>query len=337
MTIRTIHATGSPADLGIAHGSGAANEIARAVAFYRRWADDLGASWSALVTDSKPFIDAAREATPAGVEELEGIARGSDQSFDDLTVINCIEETWPDQIDACTSAATQRFLFHAEQWTQGHDGVVVMIAEPSDSVPFVSPSCAGFLPAVGLNAAGFALGVDSLVAADDGVGVPRAFVARAALGADSIGSALQAMEMPGRSGGYGYVLGAPGTSIVTETSATTSVSREGESVHTNHYLFSTPTGGGGTPNSSTRLKRARQLMAEAPPDDVETGKRFLSDHANAPDAICMHAERDTADATIFGMICDTVSGEVLVSDGNPCRGVWEAVTVPGYRPAERNS
>jgi isopenicillin-N N-acyltransferase-like protein len=335
VTIKTIHAKGSPADIGLVYGAGAASEIGDAVAFYRRWAGDMGARWEALIGDSKPFIDAAREATPDGVEELEGIARGAGQSFDDLTVLNCIEETWPEQIDACTSAATSRFLFHAEQWTQGHDGVVVVIAEPADSVPFVSPSCAGFLPAVGLSAAGFALGVDSLVAADDGVGVPRAFVARAALGADSIDAALKAMEMPGRSGGYGFVLSAPGRSIVKETSATTSVSKEGEFVHTNHYLFSAPPGGGGTANSATRLKRARELMATSPPDIAETGKRFLSDHANAPDAICMHANRDTDDATLFGMICDTVSGEVLVSDGHPCGGVWEAVTVPGYRPAER--
>jgi hypothetical protein len=74
---------------------------------------------------------------------------------------------------------------------------------------------------------------------------------------------------------------------------------------------------------------------EGSEENLDWCKSFLSDHANAPESICAHPELDIDNATIFGMICDTTSGEVFVSDGYPCGGVWERVTVPGYRPAPR--
>jgi isopenicillin-N N-acyltransferase-like protein len=322
MTLRFVTGRGSPAEIGIAYGTMADDDIKAAIAFYRKWAEQVDARWEALVADTKPFMDAARDAAPGAVEEMEGIARGAGVPAEDLAVLNCFEEVWPDDVEACTSVATPRFLLHAEMWTAGHARVVVLRAEPSDSTPFVSPTCAGFLPAVGLNDAGFALGVDSLAATDDDVGVPRCFVARAALGADSIQGAQAAMAMPGRSGGYGYVLGAPNRSLVTETSASTCISRKDENVHTNHYLFSEPPGRSSSTNSVTRLTRAREFLAQGEPADLEACKAFLSDHANQPDSICRHAERDTDTATVFGMICDTVSGDVFASDGNPCSGGW---------------
>jgi isopenicillin-N N-acyltransferase like protein len=325
MTLRFVAAKGSAADIGFAHGSAAKKDIKDAIAFYKRWAEQSCARWQTLIADTGPFVEAARDATPREIEEMEGIARGAGVPVEDVAVLNCFEEVWPDEVDACTSVATGRFLLHAEMWAGGHDQVVVLRAEPADSAPFVSPTCAGFLPAVGLSEVGFAVGVDSLAATDDRVGVPRCFVARAVLGSESIEAALKVMAMPGRSGGYGYVMSARERHLVTETSASECATREGETAHTNHYLFSNKLPESASSSSVTRLTRARKLMAEDPPEDLEACKRFLSDHANRPHSICAHAKRDSDNATVFGMICDTVSGEVFVSDGYPCSGTWQRI------------
>jgi isopenicillin-N N-acyltransferase-like protein len=283
------------------------------IAFYENFPGGVFADAAATMG---PYVDAARAGLPELVAELEGLAEGADAGLDALWVLNSIEELWP--ANRCTTIAAGPYLLHAEHWYLGHRDIVVIDAHPAQGTRFVSPTCAGFLPAVGLSAGGFAQGVDSLPASDDRVGIPRLLISRLAMGAQDLAGAIAATETPGRAGGYGYVFVTTEDTTVVETTATTTRHVEGESVHTNHPVGRAE---GGSKGSRDRFARAKELVNE-PPASIEDCKAILADHGASPASICRHTDDPYGYATVFALICDTSTGRVVVSDGPACKDVW---------------
>ncbi len=324
MSLLLARASGTPRELGRAQGEAFAGGIAAALDLYSRLPE------TSRRPSTGPFIDAARASTPGLVAELEGMAEGAGVGFEDIAWLNCMEEC--EGFEACTTMISGRFLLHAEQWYAGHDAVGVVMADPEDGSVFLSPTCVGFLPAVGMNATGFAQGIDSLTAPDDRVGIPRCLVARLALGADGIDGAIAAAEIPGRAGGYAHVLASAERGLVVETTAT--AHREiGVAAHTNHYL-SGLRGDTASRGSRARLERADGLIRERPPRSLEDCAGLLADHGSVPQTICLHEEGPGASGTVFGFACDLASGRAIVSDGPPCAGRWEEFALDGYRSEE---
>jgi isopenicillin-N N-acyltransferase-like protein len=325
MTLTLVRAAGSPRDLGRAQGEGSAPGIEAALGFYAT----IDGYHEAL-TKTGPYIDAARAGAPDLVEEMEGLAEGAGCSFEAIALLNCLEEVF--DFESCVTVVSGRFLLHAEQWYAGHDALVLVVAEPDHGPPFVSPTCAGFLPAVGLSAAGFAQGIDSLTASDDRVGIPRVLVSRRALGASSLEAAIGAAQMEGRAGGYAHVFATAGRTCTVETTALKGELIDGIGVHTNHCLgtstaaLSRP----GSEGSIARYLRALELLNAGAPRSLSECARLLSDHDSEPQQICLHDDSPRGTATVFGMICDLEEGTVAVSDGPPCQGRWSEVDVPGF-------
>ena len=195
VSIAVARAAGTPRRMGQAQGEAMAEGISSALRFYGQLA---GGREDAMAAATTPYIDATRNAAPHLLEEMEGLAEGAGISFEEAAILNCMEEVW--DFEACTSMSHGPFLLHAEQWYAGHDSIGVVVCEPDDGPPFVSPTCAGFLPAVGMNASGFAQGIDSLTAADDRVGVPRVAISRLALGAAGLEAAIEAATSDGQRG-----------------------------------------------------------------------------------------------------------------------------------------
>ena len=330
MSLAVARARGDRRSVGRAQGDAFAPLISSAVDFYLDLGRRNGWDLAAMEARSLKLIDGARGRTPGAVDEIEGIAEGAGLDLATIAILNCLEEVWP--AEACTTMVADRFLMHAEQWYGGHDGVGIVVAEPDDGPAFVSPTCVGFLPAVGLNASGFAQGIDSLTAHDDGDGVPRVIVSREALGADGLDRAMAAARMPGRAGGYAHVFAAPNTNVTLETSRTRAFVLDDERAHTNHYLAlkTVSVGSAVSDGSLSRLQRARDLLVHGPPSSLEDCMRLLGDHEGSPQSICLHGAGEE-DATVFGMACDVVEGVMIVSDGAPCEGKWTEVSVPGYR------
>lgn len=321
MTLTLVRAAGSPRALGRAQGEAFGDGIAEALAFYGGIAKPGGPPPSLGA-----FVDAARAGAPEIVAEMEGLAEGSAVSFEEIAWLNCLEEVW--DVEACTTMTHGRFLLHAEQWYAGHDQIGVVQAAPENGPAFLSPTCMGFLPAVGLSAAGYGQGIDSLTASDDRVGIPRVAVSRRALGARNLDDAIAAATMDGRAGGYAHTLASVERAVVVETTATgAAVLEHPAGAHTNHYLGDAPTGSRPSRGSRARLERALVLLAESPPRDLDDCARLLADHAGSPESICLHEEGPEASATVFGMACDLATGEMIVSDGRPCSGSWESFSV----------
>jgi isopenicillin-N N-acyltransferase like protein len=329
--ITVVKAEGTGRELGRSHGEAAAEGIGRALELYDGIARLYDSSLEDMRSKVRPYVDAARTAVPHLADEVEGLAVGAGISSEDAWVLNCFEEVVP--AEACTTMIHGRFLMHAEQWYAGHNDIVVLSASPSDGPSFLSPTCAGFLPAVGMSSAGFAQGIDSLGAPDERVGIPRLLISRLCLGSSSIDDAITAASISGRAGGYAHVMASRDRGVALETTATRAELSPVSNAHTNHYLSAVAGGDRASEGSLARHARATELLRESAPTSLEECTELLSDHRSEPQSICVHEEGPEAEGTVFGMVCDVQSGTMLVSDGPPCRGRWQSFELESYSPA----
>jgi isopenicillin-N N-acyltransferase like protein len=346
MSLVIANVKGSPRDMGRAYGEALGPQIREAVSFYESIALDKGSDMARVESDLGPYVEVSEGAWPDLAAEIDGIAEGAGIDREAAWVLNCIEEVWP--FESCVTMSSGSFLMHAEQWYAGHERVAVINAEPEDGPAFLSPTCVGFLPAVGMSSAGFAQGIDSLSARDDRPGIPRVLVSRRSLGANSIDEAVAAACVSGRAGGYGHTLKSNGQTVVVETTAASSHVFYDAPAHTNHYLSSNLRQVGDNPSrgSQVRLERATQMLEESEPRTLAQCVALLSDHGDGAPSTCLHGsatkgqdaeEPDpTSTTTAFGMVCDVSTGKMLVSEGRPCSSTWHELTVPNYgsaRPA----
>jgi isopenicillin-N N-acyltransferase like protein len=329
-------------------GSALAEPIARSLEFYRGFLGRRGVTIDDLSGILAPYRAAAEGALPQLVDEIEGMAEGAGVSLLELSATNCWEELERElelspAPDRCTAFAVTgpdgTVLGHNEQWYAGDAGNVAVIVErPNEQISFASPSVVTCLRAVGMNATGLAVGVMSVSADDDGRGVPRVPVSRLVLEAHDLDDAVSRATIPGRSGGYAYVLASVGGEIrVLETSATTHSALEGVGGHTNHYLDEKlAVRGDISEGSKARLARLEELLADQGPETPEDAMEILRDHNSSPQAICVHpdpAEGDEGTTVLFSMVCHLESRRMWVALGNPCESAYEEIDLPELREA----
>lgn len=309
-------------------------------------ADELGiASWSEAVLHARKYLPFAEEATPQYVDEMRGIADGADADFDDLLVLNCMEALTSDALHLkCTSIAAASevtangsvLVGHNEDWLpEDMEQVYLVHAQPDDEPAFLAMTYGGLLPNIGFNARGIAQCCDSVYPNDARIGVPRIFVSRAVLAAETLADAIRAALHKRRAAGYNHlIVEAHGEMYNVEVSATafaTMYSLEGHLAHANHYL--TPrmkTYEQHTANligSRVRYNRAQRLMKHyAGKLSVETFQDILSDHVNYPGSICNHVVEDDPpldrQQTIVSLIIDLSNKTMFACWGPPCQGTY---------------
>ena len=105
---------------------------------------------------------------------------------------------------------------------------------------------------------------------------------------------------------------------------------KGYLAHTNHFLSPNiickekDHGKVILPDTFHRLGRINVLLNEKVDSvDQKLCQRFLSDHKNAPDAICRHEDpRDPEGkqlASVYSIIMNLMERTLWISDSNPCR------------------
>jgi isopenicillin-N N-acyltransferase-like protein len=214
--------------------------------------------------------------------------------------------------------------------------VAVVVDVAGSGLPaVVSPTIVCCLPAVGMNEHGGAQGIQSLVSADDGVGVPRVLVSRHSLDATDRLDAVHRAAMPNRAGGYGHVFAfRGGDTFIVETTAIRESLLSGSGPHTNHYLDPELAELGPKPSagSVSRYERLLELIEERRPEAPEAVMDILRDHDSRPQAICRHPDpRDGDDAAsvLFSMVCDVEHASMWVAPGNPCSTEYEEIDLTG--------
>ena len=349
--VRVVVARGDPLERGRTVGWELADLIRASLEFSWRYLVRRGVGTGELPGLLAPYLAAAERELPDLVELVTGMAEGAGVSFWELFCVNAFEELEPllegrsgrplEPRERCSTVTISgpgyTLLGHNEQWMAGEVGHAAVVVElPDDGPALVSPTLACCLPAVGMNEYRVAQGIQSLVADDDGVGIPRVLVSRHALVASSPADALRRATLPGRAGGYGHSFAfASGSAMNIETSATRFAVNGLPGSHTNHYTDpeladrAPPP----SPGSLARLARLQALVEERSPATPAAIGEILADHGgDGPQAICEHGTEDPADeasAIVFSMICDLDLGRMWVAPGSPCVTAYEEVDLAG--------
>lgn len=348
--MRVIRAVGDPFERGRTIGRALAGPVQESVAYNLAHFARRGLDRPAIERLAGLLLEATRRGLPGELEALRGMAEGAGLPLLEVLIPNAYEELDPfvppsteaagggptrtaERCSALTVVAPGvTLLGHNEQWLANEPAEIVLIVEvPDDPAEpgIVSPACASWRPAVGMNATGRAQAVMSLTAADDRPGIPRVFVSRSALGARDRADALRRAAPEGRSGGYAYLHAFRGGEVcLIETTATRSAVADGPAVHANHYLDPGLATVGAAPSAGSLARQARleQLLAGSPPRTPGDVMAILSDHSSMPSTICLHpdpAGGDDAEAVLFSMVCDVEAGRLWVAPGRPCETPFE--------------
>jgi hypothetical protein len=360
--LRVVRAEGHPNARGERIGRELRDLINESVDFYHRYFARRGVSSRELQELLTPFLVAAETRFPNHMATLKGMSAGAMVPVLELFAVNAFEELEPileapeggmpflqrkeghlepqkpppdrcSSFAVCTPDAT--IIAHSEHWLAGDLGNVAVVIDVPDDRPVgvASPTVVCCLPAVGVNGHRAGLGVASLTASDDGVGVPRVFASRHVLDAADPADAIHRASVPGRSGGYGYTFAfAGGDAFTVETSAQRVAVLE-ERAHTNHYVDPDLAAIGPEPSAGSRARRDRlDELLSAGPESVADVMEILRDHSSSPQAICLHpdpAEGDEASAVMFAMVAELEEGRMWVAPSNPCQNDFQEIDLGG--------
>lgn len=320
--LRVVRLEGDAGSRGRRAGELLGDLVHRSLAFYRDF-------FEGRELDLAPLREAAERSLPEHVAWLDACAAGAEVSPDELFAVNALEELERrTPVERCSTFAALgegfALLGHNEMWYEGDRGnVAVVVERPASGPAIASPTLASCLPVVGMNAHRLAQGVDSLTARDDRLGVPRVLVSRHVLDARSRDDAHRRAALPGRSGGYAYVVAAPGQAFTIETSAERATILDGPGVHTNHYLAPELQEVGDAASTSSRSRHAHleELLRERPPRTPEDAMALLRDHACEP--------HDGDSAVVFSTVCEVESGRMWVAPDDPSQAEFEEVDLDG--------
>lgn len=333
-------------------------EIFRASGSHRECGVQVGEFWAELInrevdfsssqmqgrTESEQLALAAayRDVTvgefPWVVEEIDGMAEGANVDALALFAVT-IEEIWG---EAATTLGRCSDLVAGPPSTRDGRFLVAhnndLDAKDEDELLAVSWSVPGepetftlggppWLSA-GFNAAGLAFTGNELTPNDEVIGIPRQLQFRAMLPETTMEGAVAVALHPRRASSYNNIVTDAGGVTNVEASATdaevTMAEHGGVLAHTNHYTCDRMLVREGDPayakRSAVRLQRARELLAAAPLGTVDEAalRVMLSDHENAPDALCRHPVGDDSAKTVFWCIADPGDHHVTFGRGNPC-------------------
>jgi len=347
--VPVIHATGTHRQIGFAIGREAGDRVTRMLANYRNLlaqSPDIKLTWERAIVQARKYMPFATEYLPQYVDELRGIAEGSDTDFEDLLVCNCLEELTSDMLfERCTAVAFgpdhtadgHVLIGHNEDWMPtDRDSQYIVRAEPEGEIPFLSLTYGGLLCNIGFNAAGIAQCINSVYPNDVRLGIPRVFIGRAVLAAPRLGRAMYRTVHPRRAAGYNHMLAEEHGEMynieVTSGAFEALYAEDGWLTHSNHYtsprlslMEEQPEQLTGSHIRNNRARRLAKKLVQRGKVTLEDVQSILSDHVNYPSSICSHSKDlplIDESATIGSLMIDLNARTMWYCYGNPCEGEY---------------
>ncbi|MGI9253749.1 MAG: C45 family autoproteolytic acyltransferase/hydrolase, partial [Thermomicrobiales bacterium] len=347
-SIWTVDCAGSPREIGRAHGETA------------RMAIDLGwRNWSAAIAErhgmdadaylktffgSTDYLPAIRAYAPDLLEEIEGIAEGSEQRPERILALNLLDEEWEyskrgRKAPGCTVAAVADGTLKVPVLGQTmdipsvHDGTQLALRiRPKDGPAVIVFAFAGMIGLMGCNEAGVGVVVNNLeVLPASKTGLPVSFVMRGILARRTLSAAANFVRDTPHATGQHYAIGAPDGFRAFEAwggGVEDVPVRAGSYVHANHPLAASglrldPKA---TYAASRTLERQAVTEASAPQAHDQAGLEQVLMDTTAP------VSREIGDGYMtFGAISMTLSAPpvVHIAPGPPHRTEWSEV---GWEP-----
>jgi isopenicillin-N N-acyltransferase-like protein len=347
----TIIASGTPYEIGLAHGKGAQKEIGVSVNTYKAMFRDYSKiKWEDACQYARTFIGAINEYDPDYMEEIRGIAEGSGYDITEILALNVRSEIVLQggqvsgvNFDGCTSFVLTPCMTENGSTIVGQNwdwkmtekaGCIIMHIKQQKKPNITMVTEAGIIGKIGLNSAGIGVALNALSSDEKVKGkvLPLHIALRGILDSVTLSDAIGATTKMNLSCCAHYMLGsAKGEGISLEVGPgifDALYAEEGWLAHTNHFI--TPrlvnvrdTGRVILPDSFQRLGRMRTMIRSMNRKiTVSDLKTMLADHTSYPDSICRHEDELEPEGkrlgTIFSIIMDLDREEIYFAPGNPC-------------------
>ena len=359
---------------GLAYGRAAAGQTAHSVATYARLFASCGIPWAEAARRSRAYLPVIEALDASLVDELHGIAEGSGQPIDAILALNCRTEILPasylDDAGAhdlaanaaaaalaanrsaglqdwseCTAmcvapeASADGAAWFAQNWDWiGRQRAALVVLKTVDAAGqrITTLTEAGMLAKIGLNEAGFALGLNIVRSLHDGArpGVPVHVLLRHLLSCASVADARERLQAIAALAGPGFgsssnipCADAPGDVACFEVAPAGWAEvkpANGTIVHTNHFLCEAllpqqaPVGA--AVSSAPRLATAARHAARPRLGLVEL-QAFLRDESDGYLSIC----RSPNPAWPLESRMESVAGIIIRPRS---RQIWIAPDVP---------
>ena len=256
-----LNFSGSGYELGMQHGKALEKEISEIVSKWKentsrqlgREADEVLAEFF----EYAQFTQAIKKWTPELYEEVRGIAEGSGQNFNDIFVLNLLDEFWVylnnihnhhcsdigvPSVNGSPSYVAQNM--DIEEYTDGYQILIRLnrTAERPEQLILTHP---GLIGLNGMNEEGVGVCVNTIMqlkASSDGL--PVAFVIRRIINSTDKEDILQFTQTVNHASGQNYIIGIRGEIYDFEASANEVVRFQPENTngavyHTNHPIVNT--------------------------------------------------------------------------------------------------
>lgn len=351
-----VELTGSPREMGLAHGQALRATIQRLIDEHDRRLNEfaLDRTGSGLSKDFHAkvvagYLPPATAYSAELVAELHGIAEGASVPFERIFTLNCFLDVYDvvfPGISAQIMAGCTAYGVTAATSGEGVSFVAqnldlraffgpaaaLLKVQPLDAPAALVVTLAGVVGCAGINSLGVALTFNKLAPTDSGPGVPFPFLARSVLGQKRAGDAIHAIGRHRRGSGSHVLIGDKDGDVfgVEATGADYEVlyAESGVIAHSNHYIaprlqpldreYKLFAG-----DTYVRLRQASVCLH--PRSSGVTLDQLFSvarDHTNYPDSICRHPNQESPyfsqAQTIVSLIAVPKRNELHVASGPPC-------------------
>ncbi len=257
-TLKEISLSGSGFELGMQHGQQLKTEIANIVAAWKEnTSRALGKDADIVLKDFfeyADFTDAIKKWTPDLYEEVTGIAEGSGQKFNDIFVLNLLDEFWVyinnlsnhhcSGLGVPARNGNPAYIsqnMDLENYTDGFQ-VLMRLERTKDRPEQLILTHPGLIALNGLNEKGIGVCVNTLMQLKaSSAGLPVAFVIRRIINSTDKKDLLNFIQSVNHASGQNYIIGIKDEVFDFEASATKVVrykpkNKNGTVYHTNHPL-----------------------------------------------------------------------------------------------------
>jgi isopenicillin-N N-acyltransferase-like protein len=356
-TIPVLDLSGTPAQIGAAHGEAQRERIREytdrflgwmlATSAVRMTEAEMWGCWAAQVAVNQ------REA-PHLVEEMRGIARGAGVSFERIFLLNSMLDlnslryfdlaapfagcsTFAVAAEAGTGKTLIGQTYDMQAFHQ--DYLTLLWLKPASGPRQLVFTFAGIVGAAGLNEHGLALNINYLSPRDVGLGRLHSVIVRQILASPQLADALTPPVLQHRAGGAHYLIADREGNIVSiETTATRFVVAypEGNAIgHTNHYLASELRDveyirSGSIGSSIARHAALRRFFRDHGERlTTETLMELTRNHTAYPRSICAHGnDADPPEGrtrTVAALVQVPADGVMHITSGCACESGYHAV------------
>ncbi|KAH7007744.1 acyl-coenzyme A:6-aminopenicillanic-acid-acyltransferase [Ilyonectria destructans] len=171
--VKTVHCSGTPYEIGLAHGSQAAPEIHRNVEIYTAYfRTRSGVSWEdARQTAVEDYLPSLEDIYPEIIEDMKGIADGAKRTLEGILALNLRSEILlTAYADGCTSLSQRTnsgTMLLSENWDWIHEvGETVVFLRitgaGSDAMTIHMLTEAGIVGKIGMNSAGVGICMNAI-------------------------------------------------------------------------------------------------------------------------------------------------------------------------------